>query len=129
MSTFCTYQSVITLKASNVSRTTYYVNCTTLFVLLLSTLKLQRDAIHAVAQAGRPGAVIEDVAEMAATAGADYFGAQHAELPVGVLFHAASFQGLVEAGQPVPESNLASELKSGLLQAAQRYRPCCLFLL
>src|ERR1700738_262153 len=38
----------------------------------------QRKAVHAVAQAGRLRAVVEDVAEMAAAAAAVDFGAQHA---------------------------------------------------
>src|SRR6202035_3939444 len=39
----------------------------------------QRETIHAIAQARRLRAVVEDVAEMAAAAAAMYFGAQHAE--------------------------------------------------
>src|SRR6202048_771070 len=39
----------------------------------------QRKTVHAVAQAGRLRAVVEDVAEMAAAATAVNFGAQHAE--------------------------------------------------
>src|ERR1700736_2785272 len=42
-------------------------------------MKHQRETVHAVAQARRLRAVVEDVAEMAAAAAAMYFGAQHAE--------------------------------------------------
>src|SRR3954447_12942725 len=42
-------------------------------------VEYQRKAVHAVAQAGRLRAVVEDVAEMAAAAATVDFGAQHAE--------------------------------------------------
>src|SRR4051794_16749830 len=42
----------------------------------------QREAVHAVAQAGGLRAIIEDVAEMAAAAAAVDLGAQHAESAV-----------------------------------------------
>src|SRR3954447_19848250 len=48
----------------------------------LRRVEHQRKTVHAVAQAGRLRAVVEDVAEMAAAAGAMDFGAQHAEGPV-----------------------------------------------
>ncbi|CAH2401244.1 hypothetical protein MES5069_280021 [Mesorhizobium escarrei] len=43
-----------------------------------SRLEFQRDPVDAIAQAGRRRAVLEDVAEMAAAAGAVAFGADHA---------------------------------------------------
>jgi hypothetical protein len=48
-------------------------------------MKLQREAVHAVAQAGRLRSVVEDVTEMTAAAAAVNFGAQHAEGAVFVL--------------------------------------------
>src|SRR4051794_22098888 len=45
-------------------------------------LEHQRKAVDAVAQAGRFRPVVKDVAEMAATAAAVDFGAQHAECAV-----------------------------------------------
>src|SRR5581483_4976483 len=42
-------------------------------------MKHQRETVHAIAQAGRLGAVIEDVAEMAAAAAAVDLGSEHAE--------------------------------------------------
>src|SRR5271163_2802005 len=45
-------------------------------------MKYQRVAVHAVAQSGRLRPVIEDVAEVTATAAAVDFGPQHAEGPV-----------------------------------------------
>ena len=44
----------------------------------------EREAVHAVAQAGRLRAVVEHVAEMAAAAAAVHFGADHPERCVGV---------------------------------------------
>src|SRR4051794_36965420 len=50
-------------------------------------MEYQRKAVHAVTQAGRLRAVVEDVAEMAAAAAAMDFGAQHAEGTVLGLPH------------------------------------------
>src|SRR6478609_4183912 len=44
--------------------------------------EIHRDAVHAVAQAGRLRAVVEDVAEMAAATAAMHFGAHGAEREV-----------------------------------------------
>src|SRR5580704_2485879 len=46
-------------------------------------MKQQREAVHAVAQAGRLRPVVEDVTEMAAAAAAVNFGPQH---PEGAVF-------------------------------------------
>src|SRR6202035_2508017 len=59
-------------------------------------MKHQCEAVHAVAQARRLRAVVEDVAEMAATASAMHLGAQHAEGPVFRLADRV-LQRLVEA--------------------------------
>ena len=45
-------------------------------------LEVQRDAVDAVALAGRRRAVVEDMAEMAAAGGAMHFGARHDQLVV-----------------------------------------------
>src|SRR4051794_17260776 len=50
-------------------------------------LEHQRKAVHAVAQAGRLRAVVEDMAEMAAATAAVDLGAQHAEGTVLGLAH------------------------------------------
>src|SRR5690349_18265280 len=58
--------------------------------------ELERRAVHAVAQPGRPGPVVEDVAEVSAAAPAVHFGAQHAERAVAALGHSVR-QRLPEA--------------------------------
>src|SRR5690606_6757079 len=50
-------------------------------------LEVQRDAVHAVAQARGAGAVREDMAEMAGAAGAAYLDAAHAVAGVDHLVH------------------------------------------
>src|SRR6185437_11542760 len=64
--------------------------------LRLRRMKHQRVAIHAVAQAGRLRAIVEDVAEMAAAAAAMHLGPRHAE---GAVFGGRDgvFERLVEA--------------------------------
>src|ERR1700739_4074913 len=51
----------------------------------LSRLHVRRRRIDAIAQARRSGAVIEDMAEMAAAFRAQYFGADHAVAGVALL--------------------------------------------
>src|SRR5919198_1729769 len=51
----------------------------------LFRLQLQRRRVDAVAQAGRAGAVIEDVAEMAVAFRAQHFGADHAVAEVALF--------------------------------------------
>src|SRR5689334_16037926 len=65
----------------------------------------QREAVHAIAQAGRLRAVVEDVAEMAAAAAAMHLGAQHAE---GTVLGGADgvFERLVEARPAGPAFEL-----------------------
>ena len=58
-----------------------------------SRLQLQRGRIDAVAQAGRAGAVIEDVAEMAVAFRAQHLGADHAVADVALLVDMAVHRG------------------------------------
>src|SRR5271169_2564125 len=58
----------------------------------------QRCRVHAVAQAGRLGAVVEDVAEVGVALGALDLVAGHAQAAVGVLLHVLLRDGLPEAG-------------------------------
>src|SRR5262249_19027763 len=60
--------------------------------------ELEGDGVHAVAQAGGLGAVVEDVAEVSAAAGAEDLGALHAVGAVGVLVDVGGVKGLEEAG-------------------------------
>src|SRR5260221_9359477 len=59
----------------------------------LFRLQLQRGRIDAIAQAGRAGAVVEDVAEMAAAFRAQYLGADHAVGDVALLVDMAVHRG------------------------------------
>ena len=58
--------------------------------------EFQRDAVDAVAQAGRRRSVVEHMAEMAAAAAAMHLVPHHAEGVVGVFQHRA-FDRLIEA--------------------------------
>lgn len=49
-------------------------------------MEVERDAVHAVALAGRLGAVVENVAEMTATAAAMDFGPSHKKATVSLVF-------------------------------------------
>src|ERR1700761_8582934 len=60
-------------------------------------LEVQSAAIRAIAQARRSGAVVEDVAQMAAALGAAEFGAHHAMAGVRGGLHRAGL-GIPEAG-------------------------------
>src|SRR6202140_4009305 len=64
---------------------------------LLFRLQLQRGRIDAVAQAGRAGTVLEDVAEMAVALRAQHFGADHAVADVALLVDMALRRRLGEA--------------------------------
>src|SRR5262249_49017510 len=64
---------------------------------LLVFLELQRRGVHAVALAGRLGAVIEDVAQMAATAFTEDFVARHEEATVCFSCDAVFRKGLPKA--------------------------------
>ena len=74
-------------------------------------LERQRDAVHAIAQAGRLRPVVEDVAEMAAAAAAMDRGADHAEGWCRWSSPTALSSGAQKLGQPVPLSNLVVEEK------------------
>lgn len=73
----------------------------------------QGGGVHAVALAGRSRAVREDVAEVGIGDPASHFGAARKQAVVGPLGHGVRADGLGELGQPVPESYLSRELKSG----------------
>ena len=60
-------------------------------------LQLQRGRVDAVAQAGRAGAVVEDVAEMAVALRAQHLGADHAVAGIAFLVDMALDRGLGEA--------------------------------
>ena len=74
-------------------------------------LESQRDAIHAIAQAGGLRAVIEDVAEMTAAAPAMNGGARPCRRMCLFPFRSALSKGAQKLGQPVPLSNLVVEEK------------------
>src|SRR6478735_267090 len=61
-------------------------------------LKIERSAVHAIPQAGRSGAVIEDVAKMGPALVADYFIADHAVRIVDTGVDNLIASGFVEAG-------------------------------
>ena len=63
----------------------------------LSGLEVQAAGVHAVAQAVRAGAVVEDVTEMTTAAAAHDLGALHAELTVGLRLDRFRHQRLGEA--------------------------------
>src|SRR6266508_2518096 len=61
----------------------------------------ERGGVDAVAQAGGPGTVLEDVAEVAAARAAVHLGARHPQHAIGLGVHAA-FHGRPEAGPAGP---------------------------
>src|SRR5215469_5999033 len=63
-------------------------------------LERQRARVDAVPLAGRPGTVVEDVAEVAAAAAADDLGAPHEQAVIRPQFDRLGDRGLVEAGPP-----------------------------
>src|SRR6478609_1078355 len=69
--------------------------------------EIHRDAVHAVAQAGRLRAVVEDVAEMAAATAAMHFGAHGAEREVR-----ARRDGLVERRPEARPAGMAVEFRA-----------------
>lgn len=64
----------------------------------LFLLKIERDAIDAVAQSGRFRAIVEDMAEMSAAVGTSYFGTRHPSGTIDVLFDASVGFRCIEAG-------------------------------
>ena len=84
----------------------------------------ERGGIDAVTQASRPRAIIEDMAEMGIGALGAHLSTHHAMGDIVVLddfFIGERLAG--KLGQPQPESNLSSELKSGLPETMSTYRP------
>jgi hypothetical protein len=80
--------------------------------VLGSRHELQGHAVVAVALAGGLGTVIENVALMAAAAGAVVLGARIDQLEVGSVA-TASGRGCQKLGQPVPLSYFVELSKSG----------------
>ena len=62
----------------------------------LAGMKIERDAVHAIAQPGRLRSVVEDMAEMAAAALAMHLGASHEKAAVALGFDRV-FKRLVKA--------------------------------
>ncbi|MEZ5395070.1 MAG: hypothetical protein R2724_19925 [Bryobacterales bacterium] len=77
-----------------------------------------RHAVHAIALSGRAGAVIENVAQVSATAAAVHFRSRHEPRAIR-----GRSDGVVERaqklGQPVPLSNFVSGRKQRQIQPAQ----------
>src|SRR5574337_82976 len=72
----------------------------------------QGHRVHAIAQAGRPWTVVEDMAEMAVATGATDRGAAHAEQAVAAFDHVARGDRLPEAGP----AGAGVELGGGVVQ-------------
>src|SRR5579864_3284501 len=68
--------------------------------ILLGRLELERDGVHAVPQAGWPGTVVEDVAQMAAAARAEHLGPGVAEAVVFTGRYVILRNGRPEARPP-----------------------------
>jgi len=75
--------------------------------------KLEADAVHAISFAAWRGTVVKKVPQMRTALAAHRLGAAHTE---GVVLMQATEPGIASSklGQPEPESNLVSEVKSGL---------------
>jgi hypothetical protein len=73
--------------------------------------------VEAVAQAGGLGAVVEEVAQVRAAVERTHLGALHAGGVVGVRGDIVGLKGWKNDGQPVRESYLSSEEKSGSPEA------------
>ena len=85
---------------------------------------LQGDAVDTIAQTGGVGAVRKDMPKMSLALGAAYFGPAREERTILMLAHRFALGRSIEARPTeVPESYLASELKSGAPQQIQRYIP------
>ena len=79
----------------------------------LLLLEVDRGRVDAVAEAGRRGSVVEDVAEVAAATPAGDFGPAHPVAPVLVLLDLRRRRTAgKKLGQPQPESNLVSDVNS-----------------
>jgi catechol 2,3-dioxygenase-like lactoylglutathione lyase family enzyme len=83
----------------------------------------QRRRVHAVAQAGRVRAVVEDVTQVAAARRAVGLRRVMKNERSGLVATAEASTGAKKLGQPVPDSYLASDRNSSEPQPAQRYVP------
>jgi len=81
-----------------------------LFFEVLFRDKAQGRGIHAIAKSDRFGSVGEDVPDMRVGMFAANLRPGRKELSVFSLDYISGLQRLVKLGQPVPESNLSSEL-------------------
>ena len=93
--------------------------------MLLFVLEGERGGVDAVAQAGGSRAVGEDVAEVAAAAGAGHFDAAHAEAAVLVLDDGFRLGGDHEAGPAAAGVELGAAEEEQ--RAARRRSGSCLF--
>src|SRR5262245_5252026 len=84
----------------------------------LFRLQLQRRGVDAVAQAGRAGAVVEDMAEMAVAFRAQHFGADHAVTDIPLLVDMAFDRGLGKARPATAGVELGVGLEQGLAAAS-----------
>ena len=82
--------------------------------------KFQRNRIHAIAQSGRLGAVVEDVAEMRAAPRASNFGTLFSDAVVRFFIHILAMQYLKEAWPTGPRIELV--LGAEQVQTARRAR-------
>ena len=85
--------------------------------------ELESSRVDAVTQTCRLRAVVEDVTEVSVAAFAEKFGARHAKGEIGLGFDVLFGNGWKKLGQPVPDSNFASDLNSAVPQQTQRYEP------
>ncbi len=76
--------------------------------LMISALldEVERNRVHAIAQAGRSRTVIEDMTEMRVATTAHHFGARRAETAVNFLGHIRGGNGLVKTGPARPRFKL-----------------------
>ena len=68
--------------------------------------EVERNRVHAVAQAGRSRTIIEDVTEMRVATTAHHFGARRAETAVNFFCHIRGGNGLVKTGPARPRFKL-----------------------
>ena len=91
---------------------------------LALSVEVERAGVDAVAQAGRLGAVVEDVAEVGVAAAADDFGAAHEEAVVGLGLDGV-VDRLVEEARPAGAGvELGARSRTARLAAARRSDRC-----
>ena len=93
-------------------------------VLAARRLKRQRMAVDAIAKSGWGRAVFEHVAEVGVACRAENLGAPHPVAVVRLGLDVLLIDGFQKLGQPVPESNLVSESKSGARSRRTCTDPC-----